>query len=70
MTIKKLINRQVCLTEFLSRFNFDISHTRGEKNTKANLVTCHPNNFPVNNYNDQQQVLLPTILPPERLEIS
>ena len=70
MTTKKLSRQQACWAEFLSRFNFVISYTLGRKNEKADLLTHQPNDCPTNNHDDQQQHLLQTIFPPEKLKIS
>ena len=70
MTTKKLSRRQACWAEFLSGFNFVISYTPGRENRKADSLTCRPNKCLADDYNDQQQYLLQTILPPKRLEIS
>ena len=54
----------------MSGFNFVIFYTPGRENRKADSLTCRPNDCPADDYDDRQQYLLQTILPPERLEIS
>ncbi len=70
MTIKKLLRQQIFWVEFLSRLNFVISYTPDRENRKANSLTCQPNNYLVDNCDDQQQHLLKTILLSKRIEIS
>lgn len=56
--------------EFLSGLNFVIFYTSDQENRKTDSFTCWPNDCPADNYDDQQQHLLQTILSSEKLEIS
>lgn len=70
MTGKKLLRWWVCWVEFLSRFNFVIFYTLDRKNKKVDLFIHCPKNCIADDYYDQQQYLLQTILLSKRLEIS
>ncbi len=52
MTTKKLSRWQAYWTEFLSEFNFVISYTPGRENGKADSLTCRPNDYPADDYDD------------------
>ena len=69
MTTKKLTRLQAHWAEFLSGFDLVISYTPGKENQKADSLTRHPNDLPLNMDDDRQQHLLQTILLAKRLEI-
>ena len=69
MTTKKLTQRQICLVESLSKFNFVFFYTQNQENAKPDLLTYRHNITSVDNYDDRQQILIQTILPPKRYEI-
>lgn len=58
MSTMKLIRYQACLIEFLLRFNFVIFYILDKKNQKADSLTCHLNDFPLDNNDNYQQHLL------------
>ena len=68
ITTKELTPRQAKWAEFLSKYNFVISHQSGKKNKKADALTRKPNKQSINEDNERLEHCMQTLLLPKRFK--